>query len=266
MRTKYSLSLVFSRWTTRTAILLLSGLSLAACSGDESAPETNAQGEDQVASIKIALAIDEDTCDLASTAAEDGVFLIQGNPGDFSCANLRSIKLDLLVAAGNIPFFTNIDFVEPLPGVWEVTLPFLPKGQTGSPQGARNSEFKVLFNQVINDFGAPRILGTNEFLWMAKVSDDGPGAALSYLWSFAPSGNFVPAPDFIDNTTNGTTLTDYGNTVSGMLPLVVSEGNGGIIIMHTPECRLLRSCQLRPAWLWQHIPLRRQQITLLRPT
>jgi alpha-tubulin suppressor-like RCC1 family protein len=367
-----------SRWTVRTALVLLSSLCVAACSGDDGAPAD----ETQVASIRIAIAIEDDEGNAAEAKSKDGSSFGQdGVNAGFSFADVTSIKLDVLDTAKNKYFTKGISFLQSSPGVWEVTLPFLPKantltfiahafdvakteiftgsitqsvasdnqtinlplspsnngatvdlpaikkitipaqfisGQTnnitfaikglagddidyvidtlpgagafspqtggiklyniygsfvaqytappvlaatdfdhaititnprgnsvtttfsthvvkvGSTQGAQNTEFNVLFNPVINSLSAQRILGTGDLLWNAGVTDDGPAAALSYLWTFAPSGSFVPEPEFLDETTNGTTLTNYSDVVAGTLTLAVTDGNGGTTTMHTP--------------------------------
>jgi alpha-tubulin suppressor-like RCC1 family protein len=99
--------------------------------------------------------------------------------------------------------------------------------------GAKDTTFKVLFNPVINSLSAQRIVGTDDLVWKASVSDDGPLAALSYTWSFVPGGNYSPAPDFLDDTTNPTTLTDYTSLVAGELTIAVKDGNNGTTTMKT---------------------------------
>jgi alpha-tubulin suppressor-like RCC1 family protein len=103
----------------------------------------------------------------------------------------------------------------------------------GSTQGAQGTTFNVLFNPVINSLSAQRILNTDDLVWTAGVTDDGPAADLSYLWTFTPSAVYVPEPEFLDDTTNGTTLTNYTDLVAGKLTLAVTDGDGGTTTMHT---------------------------------
>lgn len=367
-----------TRWTVRTAIVLLSGVCVAACSGDDDIDPIEAEST-EVASVKIAIAIEDNeavTRQGGTKSFGDDVF-----DAAFSFASVKSMKLDVLYAGTSTYHIKGMSFLESSPGVWEISLPFLPKakaltfvvhafdaakteiftgsidqsvtsnnqivtvplspsnngatvdlpaikkitipadfvsGQTnnitfaikgmtgddidytittlagqgafspatggiklfniygsfvaqytpppvqaatdfdheitisnprgnavtttfsthvvapGATQGAKDTKFNVLFNPVINSLLAQRYLGTDDLLWKASVSDDGPAAALSYKWTFAPDGNYSPAPDLLDDTTNPTTLTNYTDLVAGMLTLEVTDGNNGKTTMHTP--------------------------------
>jgi len=369
-----------TRWTLRTAIVLLSGVCVVACSGDDDV-DPIAVDDTNVTSIKIAIAVEEDQADAQSSEKKSKSHVHQkGFGADFTFSSVASIKLDVLDATTSQYFTKGSAFLESSPGVWEVTLPFLPKGTSltfvahafdgdkveiftgsvtqtlttsngtvtlplapsnngettdlpaikkitipadfvagqtnnitfsikglagddidytidtapgggsfapatggiklynvygsfvaqytapvvvaasdfdhaititnprgnsvtttftthvvpqGSTNGTTNTTFKTLFNPVINHLSGQRFIGTNNVLFTAAVSDDGPLSDLSYQWTFAPSGNFNPTPDFIDDSTNGTTLTNYTEDVAGTLTLAVSDADGGITTIHT---------------------------------
>ncbi|HRI67685.1 MAG TPA: hypothetical protein PK156_25750 [Polyangium sp.] len=398
------------RWTLRTSLVLLCGVGAVACSGDDDMNEITAD-DVNVASVKIAIAFEElDAAEAqapaqapyrlpcigercwnplhkakadARTEKEKGNALHEKPAGanDFSYADVTSIKLDVLDPATGKYFTKGTTFLQSSPGVWEVTLPFLPalnsltfiahafdvdkneiftgsitqsvqsnnqivtlplapsndgatvdlpaikkitipiefvSGQTnniifsirgkagddinyaidtlpdagsfspqsggiklyniygsfiaqytpppvqtetdftheititnqggnsvvttfqthvkkqGSTTGPGPTEFKVLFNPVINGLSAQRFVGTNDLLWNANVSDDGSQSDLSYLWTFAPDANYSPAPEFLDETINGAILTNYEQNVTGMLTLAVTDGDNGTTTIHTP--------------------------------
>ncbi|UQA62025.1 RCC1 domain-containing protein [Polyangium aurulentum] len=371
-----------TRWTLRTAIVLLSGVCVAACSGDDDIALIEADST-EVTSVKIAIAIEEDGGEATVDRTQPGSSFGHDVFGAaFTFASVKSMKLDVLYPGTPPTYHTKgISFTESSPGIWEITVPFLPKSKTlsfvvhafdinkteiftgsidqsvasnnqivtvplspsndgatvdlpaikkitipsefvsaqtnnitfaikgltgddidytiktlagqgaftpstggiklqniygsfvaqytppsvqaatdfdheitisnprgnavtttfsthvvpqGATQGAKDTKFKVLFNPVINSLVAQRYLGTDDLLWKASVSDDGPAAALSYKWTFVPDGNYSPAPDLLDDTTNPTTLTNYTDLVAGKLTLEVTDGNNGKTTMHTP--------------------------------
>lgn len=85
---------------------------------------------------------------------------------------------------------------------------------------------RVVFNPVINTLEASRALGTSEVTWRAGVADDKPAEALSYAWSFTPSGSGSPPPTFTAQA-NPTVMQNYNVTLQGTLTLTVTDGDGG---------------------------------------
>ncbi|MFP2928442.1 RTX toxin [Pyxidicoccus sp. 3LG] len=95
-----------------------------------------------------------------------------------------------------------------------------------NPGDSLGTTVRVVFNPVINSLDASRALGTDEVTWTATVADDGPAEALTYAWSFAPSGTGTPLPSFTAQA-NPTVMQGYTVALQGMLTLSVTDGAGG---------------------------------------
>lgn len=91
---------------------------------------------------------------------------------------------------------------------------------------ATDTRVRVLFNPVIQRLDGRRVTGTDNIIWTATVSDDGPASELSYEWSFTPDGSYDPAPT-LTGQTNPTTLQNYTTDLRGELRLAVTDAQGG---------------------------------------
>jgi len=100
----------------------------------------------------------------------------------------------------------------------------------GNTDGVRNTDVVVLFNPVINNVSASRMVGTGNVLFQASVADNDAAADLDYAWSFQPTSgtNFDPLPGFTSGgTTNPATLQNYTTAVQGTITLAVTDTDNG---------------------------------------
>lgn len=86
-----------------------------------------------------------------------------------------------------------------------------------------NPDVRVSFAPVVSALLGKR--NGSDVTWTATVSDDGPLAALSYAWSFAPASG-SPAASFSVADANPGVLSGYDPTVNGEVTLTVTDGDG----------------------------------------
>jgi alpha-tubulin suppressor-like RCC1 family protein len=98
---------------------------------------------------------------------------------------------------------------------------------TGSTSGIKDTSVSVLFNPVINNVNAERVVETSNVIFTASVADDGDPSALTYAWSFTPTSgtSFDPPPAF-SGATNPATLQNYTALVQGTVEFKVSDATG----------------------------------------
>jgi alpha-tubulin suppressor-like RCC1 family protein len=106
----------------------------------------------------------------------------------------------------------------------------------GSTNGVSNTGVQIIFNPIINAISAQRVAGSSNVVWTADVSDDKPLSAVTYAWSFTPTGTYSPAPALDPATAQSQTATllNYSTAVQGTLTLSVTDGDNGTTTLRYP--------------------------------
>ncbi|HEX2571720.1 MAG TPA: PA14 domain-containing protein [Polyangia bacterium] len=101
------------------------------------------------------------------------------------------------------------------------------------PQGAgtKNTQIRIRFSPIITQALGQRLPGTSNVQWEATATTPNDSQALTYHWSFTPTGSDTPAPDFID-TGRVSTLINYTTAAQGLITLTVADPAAGTTTLH----------------------------------